>query len=115
LRPAEEDLELLFIERPRSDTDPWSGHIAFPGGRRDGDEHDLDTAMRETREEVGVDLRRHGIHIGRLDDVRPSRGGPQIAVAAFVFAIPLATPLRPSPAEVARTLWIPLSHLADPG
>ena len=113
-RPLEEDIELLFIERPHSERDPWSGHIAFPGGRKQADESDLETAIRETREEVGIDLAGDGSEIGRLDDVRPSRGGPQIAVAAFVFAIPAATRPIPNPAEVATILWIPMTHLTDP-
>lgn len=113
-RPSESDVELLFIERPHSERDPWSGHIAFPGGRKQANESDVDTAMRETKEEVGVDLLATGVQIGRLDDVRPSRGGPQIAVAAFVFAIPATTRPVPDPAEVATVLWVPMTHLTDP-
>lgn len=88
--------------------------MALPGGRREGGEDDLTTAMRETLEEVGVELSALGMLIGRLDDVRPSGGGPQIAVAPFVFAVPAETTLTPDPAEVADTVWIPLRHLSDP-
>jgi 8-oxo-dGTP pyrophosphatase MutT (NUDIX family) len=114
VRPAEGDLEILLIQRPASERDPWSGHMALPGGRREGDEEDLDTAIRETLEEVGVDLAGRGMLIGRLDDVSPSRGGPQIAVAPFVFAVPAETGVVPNPAEVAETVWIPIRHLSDP-
>ena len=114
VRPTPEDLEVLLIERPHSDGDPWSGHMALPGGRSAPGEEDLDTAIRETLEEVGIDLLQEGMQIGRLDDVRPSRGGPQIAVAAFVFAVPATARLVPSPAEVAAAMWIPLAHLLDP-
>lgn len=114
VRTAPRDLELLFIERPISPSDPWSGHIAFPGGRRNAGEEMLDTAMRETKEEVGIDLPRNGVLLGRLDDIQPTRGGPQLAVAAFVFAVPEDTVVRAQPREVAQTFWVPIPHLADP-
>src|SRR5262245_5919302 len=58
--------ELLFIERALREGDPWSGHMAFPGGRRDRADADLvATSLRETREEVGLEL---GRPIARLDD-----------------------------------------------
>lgn len=63
-------LEVLFIRRAERPGDPWSGHMAFPGGRQEP--HDLDlesTARRETEEELGLALDRHGEVIGRLDDV----------------------------------------------
>ncbi|MEX2583897.1 MAG: CoA pyrophosphatase [Gemmatimonadota bacterium] len=114
IKPAGGDLEILLIQRSASERDPWSGHMALPGGRREDDEDDLSTAIRETLEEVGVDLARSGMLIGRLDDVKPERGGPQIAVAPFVFAVPTETVVVPDPGEVAETVWIPVRHLSDP-
>lgn len=114
LRPSPDDVEILLIRRPTSERDPWSGQMALPGGRTHPGEAALDTAIRETREEVGIDLLETGMMIGRLDDLRPSTSGPGIAVAPFVFAVPGTTPVNPDPREVAATLWIPLGHLADP-
>lgn len=114
LRSTGKGIDLLLIQRPESPTDPWSGHMAFPGGRRTPGESDQDTAERETREEVGLALGTDGRLIGRLDDVRPVRGGPQIAVAAFVFAVDEGAVVRPDPREVADVFWIPLAHLASP-
>lgn len=62
--------EILYIKRATRPTDKWSAHVAFPGGRRDEtDEDALYTAMRETWEEVGLDLAdRDFLHVGQLDD-----------------------------------------------
>lgn len=114
LRAAPAEIEILLIERPVRDDDPWSGHMALPGGRQEMDEEDQDTAIRETMEEVGVDLRSGGLLLGRLDDVSPARGGPQIAVAPFVFGVPSNTIVVPNPLEVATALWIPISHFLRP-
>ncbi len=113
IRPAPGDLDILLMQRQISERDPWSGHMAFPGGRRKPGEEPLDAAIRETREEVGADLEREGMLIGQLDDVLPS-GGPRIAVSPFVFAVPEAITITPDPVEVARTVWIPLEHLSNP-
>jgi len=114
VRPTDADLQILLIERSRSERDPWSGHMALPGGRREEEEGALETAIRETREEVGIDLLSGGLSIGRLDDVQPNPGGPQIAVSPFVFVVAPGVEPRADPAEVAGTIWIPLGHLADP-
>jgi 8-oxo-dGTP pyrophosphatase MutT (NUDIX family) len=110
--PAE--AELLLIRRAEHPADPWSGHMALPGGRREpADESLLDTAIRETREEVGIDLAAHGTLLARLPDVpavaRGRRAG--MIVAPFVFALN-ATPEITLSGEVAETVWTPLGPLA---
>ncbi|MDY6865753.1 MAG: NUDIX domain-containing protein, partial [Halobacteriota archaeon] len=58
LKECEEDISIIFIKRSEDERDPWSGHMAFPGGRKDEeDESIIDTVMRETFEETGIDLR----------------------------------------------------------
>src|SRR5205085_11954415 len=76
LRPGtgavDADPELLMIKRAEAEGDPWSGHVACPGGRMDPGDHDLEqTAIRETWEETGVDLARDGQILGALDDISP--------------------------------------------
>ncbi len=114
-RPRESgDLDLLFIERARQSGDPWSGQMAFPGGRMDPDDGTLvRTAVRETREEVGVDLDQAGRLVGRLDDVQGmARGRPiPLIIRPHVFVLTRPVVLRPNPDEVASTVWISLSWL----
>src|SRR5438105_2270539 len=67
VRERNAELELLFIRRAEHPQDPWSGHMAFPGGRVDHDDPDaLAAAVRETREELGLDLGVHGEKLGEL-------------------------------------------------
>ena len=107
--------ELLFIERAAREGDPWSGQIAFPGGRREPqDESDLSTAIRETQEEVGLTLSSKQL-LGELEGLRGSRSGPrQLTVSAFVFDLSDRSPPLVANAEVADTLWVSLELLADP-
>lgn len=114
LRDAGAGAELLFIHRAEHPGDPWSGQMGFPGGRAEpGDEGLLDTAIRETREETGIDLARSGRVLGRLDEVRAmARGRPvDLAISPFVFALHEAVEARPDPREVRDLLWIGLQTL----
>ena len=108
--------ELLIIERAINVNDPWSGHLALPGGRIEGNDADLiDTAIRETHEEVSLVLDRSTSIIGQLAPLRPvSPRLPPITVAPFIAAAPRHTDLILS-AEVARAFWIKLSDLISDG
>lgn len=105
--------ELLFIERAKKESDPWSGQMAFPGGRRDPRDPDIAaTASRETHEEVGVRLDRP---IGRLDDFSGSRNprvGP-LVVSPFVYEL-AERPLLVPNVEVQSTVWIPVPWILHP-
>jgi len=103
-------LELLLIERATREGDPWSGHMALPGGHRDATDSDLGaTAERETLEEVGLDLRSHGERVGRLSDTTPVRGVP-LAVRPYVYLLG-ARPTLSLSAEVRKALWVPIAPL----
>jgi 8-oxo-dGTP pyrophosphatase MutT (NUDIX family) len=106
--------EVLFIQRAEYEGDPWSGHIAFPGGREEpGDGSLLETALRETFEETGIDLRDRSELVGTLDDLRPRTVRlPAVVVRPFVFLVSdVAEPVLSS--EVAGAFWVPLSILLD--
>jgi len=104
--------ELLLIKRAVAEHDPWSGHVACPGGRLEPGDLDLaHTAMRETWEETGIDLARVGRMLGTLDDISPRTPVlPGIVVRPFVAAVPSQVEIVQSP-EVAAAFWVPLSAL----
>ncbi|PKN57493.1 MAG: CoA pyrophosphatase [Deltaproteobacteria bacterium HGW-Deltaproteobacteria-14] len=104
--------ELLFIERVKRAGDPWSGNMAFPGGRAHPEDRDVTaTAVRETREEVGLDLETAAERVGRLSTVLAMAhdGRRPMAVHPIVFRLDLAQELALAPREVAHALWIPLA------
>ncbi|WP_437302306.1 NUDIX hydrolase [Sorangium sp. So ce388] len=108
------EAELLLIRRAEHPRDPWSGHMALPGGRRDAaDASLLDTAIRETREEVGIDLAAHGALLARLPDLPAVVRGRRVGmiISPFVFAL-RSTPELALNDEVAEALWTPLGPLA---
>ena len=109
-------LEVLLIKRAKREGDPWSGHMALPGGRRDAtDASLLQTAMRETREETGVDLVGVGVHLGRLEEVRPqSQRLPRISVTPHVFGVPAETPASVASPEIEAVHWVALDLLRAP-
>lgn len=115
LRPRTH-VELLLIKRARHDADPWSGHIALPGGRREPEDSDLQgTAFRETAEETNIAVARIGRLLGSLDEVQPSTPAlPPIVIAPFVVGVPANTSASPCPSEVDDAMWVPLPALRSP-
>lgn len=114
---AADTLELLLIERVDRPGDPWAGHMAFPGGRRQPEDPDLlHTALRETHEEVGLSLDPGRDLLGPLDEVVPGTTRlPPIVIAPYVLrAAPDAEPV-PDPREVETALWIPVTDLMHDG
>ena|SRR5947209_13437169 len=118
--------ELLVIKRALAERDHWSGHLALPGGRKDESDASLGfTAVRETHEEVGIDLASGGELLGELKTIRPeSPFAPKILVMPFVAIAPSEYHVldpedeqRPLilNREVAEAFWVPLAHLKERG
>lgn len=104
------DNSLCMIRRAKKETDYWSGHMAFPGGREEERDSCLrKTALRETQEEIGVKLLDEQF-IGRLSDLQH----PRLAVSAFVYFVEEELVFHPDPAEVASTHWLPFESFLDP-
>jgi len=114
LREATAGPEFIVIHRSHRRGDPWSGHMALPGGRQQAGDRDLFmTAVRETREEVGVDLERHGELLGSLDDLRAiGRGRPMdLIITPLVCAVSSPVILTLDAREVQSAFWVPLTSL----
>ena len=107
-------IELLFIRRADRVGDPWSGQMAFPGGHRERwDANLLAAAVRETREEVGLDISSASgtTLLGALPAQRPRSGRRDLTVAPFVFAVSGDPPLTLNHHEVAAAVWAPLDPM----
>lgn len=100
---------LLFTRRNAA-LPEHSGQVSFPGGRADpGDISPVQTALRETQEEIGL----HPNDVRILGQMRPYRTVTNYRVTPVVGVIPWPYPLRPAQDEVSRIFTIPLSWLAE--
>ena len=112
--------EILLIKRAARIGDPWSGHIAFPGGKKQTSDHSThDTAIRETLEEIDLDLTTDSHFLGRSIDLVTRRHNalkPMI-VTPYRFRLTNTTNFNVSNMipndEVADVLWVPLSFFKN--
>jgi 8-oxo-dGTP pyrophosphatase MutT (NUDIX family) len=103
---------VLLIKRAKRAGDPWSGQVAFPGGKmQEGDTTARDTAVRETMEEVGIDLKRSSEFLG-YGGVATTHTGTMDVVPA-VFELKESVEVRPN-GEVASYRWVELDELLSP-
>lgn len=107
-RPAPSVLLILRPETMRR----HPGQIAFPGGRIDpGDDGVIAAALREAREEIGLDAAQVEI-VGTTDSYRTITG---YEVTPVVGVVRPDLVLTPQPSEVADIFEVPLAHLLEPG
>lgn len=110
INPKDRGGAILLIKRIERSNDPWSGQIGFPGGHKSSEDVDLlETAVRETNEEVGIQLGRDEL-LGCLPFV--TTRSRRVQVAPFVFARRFNVGVRMNE-EVAGNFWLPLSDLAQ--
>ncbi len=111
LRPGAHGPEALFIERAPRAGDPWSGDIGFPGGKVEAEDSGTrQTAERETREEIGLDLR-GGRYLGCLSDIAGAH--LPVLVSCHVYRVE-KLPLFVLSSEVRDLFWVSLADLNDP-
>ncbi len=116
LREQNHVAELLIIKRAEHPRDPWSGHLALPGGRAEAqDAHLIATAARETWEEVGIKLAIEEHFVGRLETLLPGNPRlPQIEITPLIAVAPMELSLELSD-EVAAAFWLPVRDLQQAG
>ena len=115
-------IEACFILRTERDGDPWSGQVAFPGGRAEPDDADAAAvAERETWEEIGLRLAREQC-LGALPVQPLFRVGPRGSLSPFVYHVGTDFTRGGNGGwrailnhEVSKAFWVPLHHLFDPG
>ena len=105
------DRSILIVRRAHHPLDPWSGHAALPGGRHES--HDaslLETALRETREEVGFDPLEHGRLLGALGAYAGRSRIAGVRVSVFVCELDREPAIELS-RELDEAHWVPVADL----
>ena len=113
MRDTDGGPEMLFIKRAEKNGDPWSGHMAFPGGHKEDDDPSLEAAARrETLEEIGLDLT-SSTYLGALDHQHAQPRGRvlDMLIAPHVFTIDGDPEFTPN-YEVAEVVWTKLGPMA---
>jgi len=114
LRQESGAAEVLLIRRSEDERDPWSGHMALPGGHADpGDVDLLHTALREVTEEIGIDLVRDATLLGRLPGTGAVARGRHLDFTIFPLVFALERHVAPAlnPLEVKEIVWANLQQL----
>ncbi len=109
-------LHMALIRRAEREGDPWSGHMALPGGRaQSGDEHPQGVAERETHEEVGIRLE-PAHRMSALDEMPVHLGlvDTGIVLTPIVYHVGPEHPPFDLNGEVAKAYWVPIEHLFHP-
>ena len=110
LREGPRGLEVLLGERRKREGDPWSGQVGLPGGRHHTEDGTmLATALRETREEVGIDLDGRADILGHMPPRAPGNK-PELLVVPYVAAATGVFEATPS-VEIPVTFWCVLQDL----
>lgn len=106
----ERELTALLVKRKKSAEDPWSGHMAFPGGRLKDGEDLLQTVRREVFEETSIDIQMHEF-FGKLDE--QSTGNRSVMVSPFVFFASGQVNATIETRELEDYVWIPMSFFSN--
>lgn len=116
LRFTSGEAEVLLMKRAIFEGDRWSGQISMPGGRQEAaDGSTFETALRETREEMGLDLGECASSLGALDEIMAVAKGRLLpmSISPHVFALHRQVEITLSE-EATDFFWLPL-HLAASG
>lgn len=113
LKIDNQDLRILFVRRAKNLADPWSGQIGFPGGKREPEDKNLEqTVIRETKEEVGINLLQNCHFLG-VADAQKTKPRPDLKVLPFVVLLEDELPIRLNRRELQAFFWIPVEQLVE--
>jgi len=113
LRTLDQDLQVLFVKRVENSTDPWSGQMALPGGKRDAKDQNLkQTVIRETLEETGINLLDRCHFLGVIEAIRSS-SRPELNILPFVVLLEHEPLIRLNEKELKGFVWISLEELTQ--
>ena len=109
--PDLQDLEIFIVKRVKSETDPWSGQMALPGGKSDPKDLDLkQTVIREVFEETNIDLSDKGQFIGTLRVAR-SIVKPEMKILPFVVHFDHEPNIKLNQ-ELDKFFWFPMHEFS---
>ncbi len=110
LETTENKLETLLVKRAKTPGDPWSGQMAFPGGKRDSKDRDIiETVVRETMEETSINLNHSCRFLGALPSLK-SAIEPKLLVTPFIILLE-RNQIVGLNKELERYFWVPLEKL----
>ncbi len=110
LKLIDRDPQILIVERIENPTDPWSGQLALPGGKRDPKDRNLkQTVARETLEETNINLLDHCRFLGTMKTLR-STLKPEMRILPFVVLLE-AEPAIKLNEELEDFAWLSLREL----
>ena len=112
LKSKRSDFDVLFVKRVKNPSDPWSGQMALPGGKRESKDASLkDTVLRETLEETGIELNQCRF-LGVLSAVK-SEPKPEIKILPFVVILEDEPKLKLNKAELETFIWVPYEEIVQ--
>jgi 8-oxo-dGTP diphosphatase len=112
LKAKRNDFDLLLVKRVENPSDPWSGQMALPGGKREPKDASLKgTVMRETLEETGITLGQCRF-LGVLSAVR-SEPKPDFSILPFVVLLEGEPKLKLNRAELETFMWVPYEEVVQ--
>jgi 8-oxo-dGTP diphosphatase len=110
LKPVDQALQVLFVKRVETRTDPWSGQMALPGGKRDVKDQNLkQTVVRETLEETNIKLLDRCRFLGVIEPLRSTQR-PEMKVLPFIILLEYE-PIIKLNEELEGFVWISLKEL----
>jgi 8-oxo-dGTP pyrophosphatase MutT (NUDIX family) len=110
LRVENNDFSILFVKRVENVSDPWSGQIGLPGGKREPEDKNLrQNVIRETLEETGIDLLSSRF-LGLLPALRstPIR---ELRILPFVILLENKPIIKLNRKELEAFIWIPFQQI----